>query len=166
MLRLGGGKGRSGGYTPLVHLLVQIGDAVLDAEDVHELLGEGAGNRSMVERLRSVVFRRQIPSSGAACEQHVEGGRDKRTIAGGGRWASSPGRVLRRSSCCRMSRLRPSKFLKVCRSGEIVETPNRGVCSLRQRWRWRGGSRFLLEGLVCLAGWLEEGWGRRRRSID
>ena len=42
-------------YTPLVHLLVQVGDAVLDAEDVHQLLREGAGNGTAAERQMSVI---------------------------------------------------------------------------------------------------------------
>lgn len=37
-------EGGGGCYTPLVKFGVQVGDAVVDAEDVLELGGKGAGN--------------------------------------------------------------------------------------------------------------------------
>jgi hypothetical protein len=50
---------------PLVDLGVEVGDGVLDAEDVHQFLGKGAGNCS-VTRMVSLVIQ-GVPHEG--CEK-------------------------------------------------------------------------------------------------
>jgi hypothetical protein len=79
------------GLVPFIDLLVQVGYAVLDTEDVHQFLREGPCNGSTRQASRR---------SALALMNHAgeEDGGGERTIAVGDRLASSRGRV-RRLSC-------------------------------------------------------------------
>lgn len=50
-----GRGGLVGGYTPLINFLVEVGDAVLDAENVHQLGGEGPRDGSVARKKRRFV---------------------------------------------------------------------------------------------------------------
>lgn len=74
-------------YTPLAKPLVEVIDAVLDAENIAELLGKGASEgpkRRVVSSQRECI----VVSSPAG-----------HTIGGAGHWASSRDQVPRRSCC-------------------------------------------------------------------
>lgn len=49
---------------PLVYLFVQVGNAVLNSEDIHQLLAERAGNSSAEKRISVLFFCQTILTSG------------------------------------------------------------------------------------------------------
>lgn len=67
------------------NLLVQVGEGVLDAENVHQLLGEGAGNGAVQKSIVSFVHCTEY------CRQRL-----RLTIEDGDRWAASQRRARRR----------------------------------------------------------------------
>lgn len=53
----GKGAGKHGGGSILLgDLLIEVGERVFDAEDVHQLLGEGAGDGAINDKIGQLLF--------------------------------------------------------------------------------------------------------------
>lgn len=96
----GKGAGKYGGGSVLLgDLLIEVGERVFDAEDVHQLLGKGAGDGAIEDKIgqllfHSIALRGWVGDVDISDAVRVDG--ERRTIGGDDRWAASRGRAPRR----------------------------------------------------------------------